>query len=75
VVCATHIINRTPTHVVTGTTPYEKWYGNKPSIFYFRIFGYGAWTHAPNERLNTSASPNSCYTMVGYNETFKGYYF
>jgi hypothetical protein len=32
IVYAAYIINQIPTHVVQGMTPYEKWYGTKPSI-------------------------------------------
>jgi hypothetical protein len=68
-VCATDIINKTLVHAVTSITPYEKWYGNKPSILHFIIFGFSAWVHAPNEGQNTLASQDSCYNLVGYNET------
>jgi hypothetical protein len=38
VVCATFIINYTPTHVVSRMTPYEHLHGKKPSISHFKIF-------------------------------------
>ena len=33
------ILNRSPTRSVEGKTPYEVWYGAKPSVHFFRVFG------------------------------------
>jgi hypothetical protein len=71
IVCATHIINKTPTCVVTCMTPYEKWCEDKPSISPFWIFGSSAWVHAPNEKRNTLASPHYGIVWFDYSEIFR----
>jgi hypothetical protein len=36
---AVYILNRAPTHVLDGKTPYEAWYEERPAVHYFRTFG------------------------------------
>ena len=31
-------------------TPYEAWFGHKPNISYFRIFGSREWARIPSEK-------------------------
>lgn len=33
------VLNRSPTWSVEGKTPYEVWYGSKPTVHFFRTFG------------------------------------
>ena len=33
------ILNRTPTKALKGVTPFEVWYGRKPSVSFLRTFG------------------------------------
>ena len=39
VLAAAHLINRTPTPVLSGKTPYEFLFGTKPSCEHIRVFG------------------------------------
>ena len=45
--CAAHFHNRSLHKLVSGKTPYESWFGHKPNISYFRIFGSRAWARIP----------------------------
>ena len=46
---AMHIKNRIPSASIGNRTPYELWYGRKPSLDHLRIFGCTAWVHVPKE--------------------------
>ena len=35
---AVFILNRAPTKALTGKTPFEAWYGRKPSVSFLRTF-------------------------------------
>ena len=41
--CVAYIHNRSLQKSVSGKTPYEAWFGHKPNISHFRIFGSRAW--------------------------------
>ncbi len=44
---AAYIRNRVIT-TATGVTPYERWYGKKPDVSNFRVFGCIAYAHVPD---------------------------
>ena len=44
------IANATPTSRLKGMTPYEAFYGKKPSASHFRVFGCPAFVHMPKEK-------------------------
>ena len=70
---AVHIKNRTATETLQGLTPFEKWYGKKPSVDHLRIFGCDADTLVP-KGLRTKWEFNSVKClMVGYSEGNKAY--
>lgn len=39
VLAAIYLINRTPSKVINGLSPYEKLYGKIPSIIHLRVLG------------------------------------
>jgi hypothetical protein len=43
-----YIMNRTPTAVVHGMTPEEKFTSKKPNISHLRVFGCIAYMHVPD---------------------------
>ena len=45
--CAESIKNRYLHKSINGKTPYEAWFGHKPNISHFRIFGSRAWARVP----------------------------
>jgi transposase InsO family protein len=47
ILAAVHIRNRMPTSAVPGMTPFEAFYGYKPSVDHFRVFGCIAYALVP----------------------------
>ena len=64
--CHAYIQNRAPHKSVDGKTPYEAWFGHKPNISYFRIFGSRAWARIPPEKRKALQPHIKEYIMVGY---------
>ncbi|KAL8119156.1 hypothetical protein AgCh_016605 [Apium graveolens] len=48
---STNILNRVPTKVLKGETPYEAWKGMKPDLSFIKIFGCLAHVKVPKERV------------------------
>lgn len=45
---AVYVLNRTGPSKSTGKSPFEEWFGRKPSINKIRIFGSATFVHVPN---------------------------
>ena len=41
--CAAYIQNMSLHKSVKGKTPYDTWFGHKPNVSHFNIFGSSAW--------------------------------
>src|ERR1700678_3781833 len=70
---ATHVRNRMPTSTLTDQTPFQAFYGSKPSIDYLRVFGCIAYSLTPKvkrEKLDQTAQ--RCL-MLGYAADYKAY--
>ena len=50
VAIAVYIMNKTPTALVHGMTPEEKYTGKKPNTLHLKVFGCIAYVHIPDER-------------------------
>ena len=49
VATATYLRNRMVTSALkSGQTPYQLWYGKKPSLRHVRVFGCTVYTHIPD---------------------------
>ena len=48
--CDAYIQNRSPHKFLDGKTPYEFWFGHKPNISHFRVFGSKSWARIPPEK-------------------------
>jgi hypothetical protein len=66
VVTAAYLCNRSPTRTLIGITPYECWYGEKPSLAHLRVFGCIAYAHIPKERRTKLDSKSIKCLFVGY---------
>ena len=44
---AVFLLNRLSTKAVNGKTPFETWYGYKPSLKNFKVFGCLCFTYVP----------------------------
>jgi hypothetical protein len=70
---AVYLLNRAPTKSVVGMTPYEAWYGRKPSVDHLRTFG--CVTHVKTVAGHTSklADRSIPMVMIGYEAGTKAY--
>lgn len=46
-----YILNRVPTKVLKGETPYEAWKGKKPDLSFIRVFGCLVYVKVPKEMV------------------------
>ena len=70
---AVMIRNRSPTVSVDNMTPYECFYGSKPDVSHFKVFGCKAYMHVPKENRKKWDSKTKKCIFVGYSITSKGY--
>ena len=54
-------------------TPYERWYGRKPDVSHFRVFGRMAYAHVPYCERRKLDTKSKKMRFVGYSLTSKGY--
>ncbi|KYM94363.1 Copia protein [Cyphomyrmex costatus] len=69
---ANYLQNRLYTRA-TGTTPFERWYGKKPSLQHVHTFGSIAYAHVPKELRRKLDEKAKEFVFVGYAENAKGY--
>jgi transposase InsO family protein len=75
VLTAVFILNRSPTQSIEGRTPYEVWHGKKPSVDYFRTFGYVAHVKQRNKRLGKLEDRSTMMVFIGYEPGSKAWRF
>src|SRR5688572_4940396 len=64
---AVYLINRLPTKALdNGMTPYEAWYGKKPTFNHLRIFGCKAYVHVPKQKRKRFESKTLPCIFLGY---------
>ncbi len=63
---AVYLLNRSPTRALEGQTPYEAWYGSRPSLHHLRRFGCNAFVHVPPEKRKKLQAKSRCCVMLGY---------
>ena len=65
--------NKLPKKVVKDQTPFEAWYGYKPSLKFLKVFGCLSFTYVPQskrDKLDKRASPG---IFIGYSTVSKAY--
>ncbi|KAL4036909.1 hypothetical protein IC575_000487 [Cucumis melo] len=70
---AVFLQNRLPTKALKEKTPFEAWYGYKPSLKFLKVFGCLCFTHVPQskrDKLDRRASPG---VFIGYSSISKAY--
>ncbi|KAJ0837766.1 putative RNA-directed DNA polymerase [Helianthus annuus] len=69
---AVYIINRLPSSVLLGKSPYELVFGFKPSLAHFRVFGCLCFSTILNDSDKLSFNAEKC-VLIGYSNVKKGY--
>ncbi|KAI3520152.1 hypothetical protein L1887_09385 [Cichorium endivia] len=72
VLTATFLINRTPTSILNGKSPYEMIYSNKPNLSFLRVFGCLCFSTNLNNSDKFSSRSEKC-ALIGYSNVKKGY--
>ncbi|KAK1631266.1 hypothetical protein QYE76_005581 [Lolium multiflorum] len=70
---AVYLLNRAPTRSMVGGTPYEAWYGRKPSVDHLRTFGCVAHVKTVSGHKRNLANRSTPMIMTGYEEGSKAY--
>lgn len=70
---AAHVINRTPSSVLKGKTPYEFLYGQPPSYDAVRIFGFLCFAHLASRDKDKFGERSRKCIFVGYPYGKKGW--
>eukprot|EP00253_Pinus_taeda_P031276 PITA_31276 len=73
VATSVYILNRSPTSALENMTPYEAWYGKKPNVNHFKVFGCLAYAHIPNQNRKKLDAKSELCIFIGYSETRKAY--
>ena len=63
---ATYILNRCPTKALVDRTPFEAYYGYKPKVNHFRIFGSVAYALIPAQHRTKLDDKSVKCIFVGY---------
>ncbi|UYV72852.1 hypothetical protein LAZ67_10000994, partial [Cordylochernes scorpioides] len=70
---ATYILNRSATKQTPGTTPYELFFGTKPNVANYKIFGCNAYMHIPKENRKKWDNKSIKLMFLGYENTSKNF--
>ena len=54
-------------------TPFEAWFGKKPSLSHLRVFGCDAYMHIPKEKRSKLDNKVVKCIFIGYKYGVKGY--
>jgi hypothetical protein len=73
VMTTVYVLNRTPTKSVDGVTPFEVWYGKKPSVQHHRTFGCIVYVKNTRPHLSKLEDRGCRMVFIGYEKGTKGY--
>jgi hypothetical protein len=65
----------TPTSTLDGETPYQAWYGKKPSVLFLCVFGYVAYIKNVRPHLGKLDDRGRKVVFIGYQDGAKAYRF
>ena len=68
-----YLLNRLPTKSLKNKTPYEAWYGVKPSVNHLKIFGSMCYYHVPEPKRSKLDNRAQKGILIGYETSTKGY--
>ncbi|MCO5586438.1 hypothetical protein L7F22_040378 [Adiantum nelumboides] len=70
---AVYIQNRSPTHALQDMTPFQAYYGRKPTVTHFRVFGCSAFVHIPKEKRQKLDFKSRKLLFLGYSAESDAY--
>ncbi|MCO5560951.1 hypothetical protein L7F22_014571 [Adiantum nelumboides] len=70
---AVYIQNRSPTHALQDMTPFQAYYGRKPTVSHFRVFGCSAFVHIPKEKRQKLDFKSRKLLFLGYSAESDAY--
>ena len=70
---AVYLINRCMTEGVHHISPDEKYFGTKPDLSHWKVFGSIAFVHVPDEKRRNLDPKSEKMIFVGYSIERKGY--
>ena len=73
VLTAVYVINRIPTALTSGMSPFEKLYGHPPNYSALRVFGCTCFVLRPHVERNKLGSKSAICVFLGYGIGQKGY--
>ncbi|KAG7578844.1 Zinc finger CCHC-type [Arabidopsis thaliana x Arabidopsis arenosa] len=73
ILTAGYLINRTPSQLLNGVSPFEKLYGHVPSYKHLRVFGCIAYAHNIDHKGDKFASRSRRCIFLGYPYGKKGW--
>lgn len=73
ILTAANLINRTPTPVLNGKTPFEKLHNRSPPVHHLRTFGCLCFAHNQNHKGDKFASWSIRCVFLGYPNGKKGW--
>jgi hypothetical protein len=75
ILAANHTKNHLPTHgnSPTDTSPHERWFGKKPNLAKFRVWGCLCYTHIPKETRHKLDAVGEPRIFVGYESALHQY--
>jgi len=68
-----NILNRSPIVAVQNKTPEEAWSGVKPIVDYFRVFGFLAHVHVPDQHREQLDDKSKKCVLLGVSDESKAY--
>ena len=71
---AVFILNRAPTKALKGVTPFEAWYGHKPSMSFLWTFGCIGHVRKTKPVLTKLEDRSTPMVLLGYDEGTKVYW-
>ena len=63
---AAYVLNRVPTRVRTDVTPFESWFGKKPTVRHLKVWGSPAFVRVPDEHRKKLDAKSRKAIFVGY---------
>ncbi|MCO5607010.1 hypothetical protein L7F22_061201 [Adiantum nelumboides] len=70
---AVYIQNRYPTHALQDMTPFQAYYGRKPTVLHFRVFWCSAFVHIPKEKRQKLDFKSKKLLFLGYSAESDAY--